>query len=64
MKRIGPVDALILIGGICSVALAIERATHEKWIAVLLFGVMGVGSLFNFANLLSARRKSDEPTKL
>ena len=64
MKRIGPSSALILIGGICSVALAIERAVHEKWIAVLLFSAMGVGTLLEFANRLSAQRKSDESAKL
>jgi hypothetical protein len=41
MKRVGLLETLLLFGGICSVAVAIERAIHEKWIAVLLFGVMG-----------------------
>jgi predicted membrane channel-forming protein YqfA (hemolysin III family) len=56
MKKIKPIDVLILTGGVCGVALAIERAAHQKWIGVFMFGVMGVSALFIFSTRFTSQK--------
>ena len=63
MKKIKPIDLLILIGGICGIALAIERIVHEKWMGALLFGVMGAGNLYIVANRFAAQKKLSQSVK-